>query len=158
MSINFRDKNTQIVAGVIILVLLAGFAGLRYFGESSGGGEKRESLLPDVEAFPTVDSSVEVMLVADVLGQEVTLSINNIPSDTDFIEYELSYETGEGLPKGVIGTLEVDGKKSIEKKGITLGTCSSGACVYDEGVESIKTSLRFEGDYGSQVFQEEFEI
>jgi len=115
-------------------------------------------LLPEGEVFPTVDASTTVELKADRLKREVTLTIEGIPSGTTDIEYEMSYIAEGDLPKGVIGTIEVKGKTTIEKTGITLGTCSSGACVYDKGVKSIKVALKFNGAYGSRSFEKEFDI
>lgn len=146
----------MIVGSIIVAVLVGGFillGGSKGKNTSTNGDE----VLPQSEALPTVDSSVKVELVADRARREVTLSVSNIPAGTDSIEYELSYDAEGGLPKGVIGTIEVDGKKSIERD-ITLGTCSSGTCVYDKGVTSIKVSLRFQSSKGASIFEKEFDL
>ncbi len=151
--------NKKLLIAVLVGVLLLG--GGFYFYSSvlkSGGGDETENVLPEEQVFPTVDASVKVDLSADRLKREVALTIAGVPDNTDTIEYELSYLAEGDLPKGVIGTIEVAGKKNIEKAGITLGTCSSGACIYDKGVKSIKVSLKFNGDYGAKIFEKEFEI
>ena len=114
--------------------------------------------MPNTEALPTVDSSVTVNLKADKLKHEVTLSISGVPQGTTKIDYEMSYLAQGDLPKGVIGSIDVAGKSSVEKSGITLGTCSSGACSYDKGVTSIKVSLKFNSDSGAKILEKEFQI
>lgn len=158
MNINFKDRQVQIAAGIILLVLIGGFFMMSQLQNRKNTTGSQEEVLPETEIFPTVDASVQVEITADSKKQEVSLSIANIPAGTESIEYELSYTTIGNLPKGVIGTIDVVGKSSIVKDEITLGTCSSGACVYDKGVKSIDVSLRFDGKYGSKVFQKEFKI
>lgn len=151
--------NKKILITVLVVVLLLG--GSFYFYSSvlkSGVNDETEDVLPEEQVFPTVDANVKVDLSADRLKREVTLTIDGVPDNTDTIEYELSYIAEGNLPKGVIGTIDVLGKKSIEKDGITLGTCSSGACIYDKGVKSIKVSLKFNGNYGAKIFEKEFDI
>ena len=117
---------------------------------------EKEEVFPKSEILPTVDSSVLVDLVSKD-KKEAVLTIKNIPNRTSAIEYELSYFAKGDLPKGVLGTINVEGEKEVERR-ITLGTCSSGSCVYDQGVTSIKVNLKFEGEYGSSLFDKEFEI
>ena len=64
---------------------------------------------------------------------------------------------GEYVPKGVIGDSDVTDGVQVEKK-ITLGTCSSGTCKYDQGVKSIHALIRFTGSYGAQMFEGDFEL
>lgn len=116
-----------------------------------------KEILPESELIPTVDASVLVSLTAQNRKREVVLKIKGILNGTQQVEYELSYQTTNDIPKGVIGTIDIENEKEIERK-ITLGTCSAGKCVYDEGVERIKVYLKFSGDYGSQLFDKEFTI
>lgn len=154
-------KNKKIVAfGIIVFILIIGFVGLQIFAKGSKKQEtknEKENVLPESETIPKVDKSVKVSLEASKGAKEVVLSISGIPDGTEEIEYELSYLARGDLPKGVIGTIKVTGRDSIERK-ITLGTCSSGTCVYDEGVESVKVSLKFNGDYGSKIFEKDFDL
>lgn len=153
-----KNKQIMIVGVIVILVVVAGFFLTRKSGMSNDIAQQPQDVLPEEQAIPTVDASVQVELTADRLKREVTLSVTGIPSGTENIEYEMSYIADGNLPKGVIGAIEVGGKTSIEKDGITLGTCSSGACVYDKGVKSVQVNLKFTGDYGAKVFEKEFEI
>lgn len=151
------NKNLLLIGGVVIvlLILVGG-----YFVMSSKSNKKAvqtEDVLPSEEAIPTVDSSVMVDLKATTGNKEVILTIKNPPKDTESIEYELSYLSKGTLPKGVIGTINLEKPGDIERK-ITLGTCSSGTCVYDTGVESVKVSLKFNSPSGSKAFEKEYKL
>lgn len=154
-----ENKNMLFVGAVLVLLVFVGlFVTQTKKSVASKDKTSNENVLPDVEILPTVDSTVKVDLKADAKKQEVNLTVNDVPSGTESIEYELSYDAdvdGEHVPKGVIGTIEFDGKEPVERK-ITLGTCSSGTCKYDKGVSKIKAALKFTGSYGSQLFEEEF--
>lgn len=154
-----KNKNAVIVVIILLLLVAIGFFITRDGGDEVVDDTTRDSVLPDVEVLPTVDPSVEVLLEVDALGREATLSIENYPKGTELIEYELSYDAlvdGESVPKGVIGTIDIE--KGRATKDITLGTCSSGVCKFDEGVKLISVTLKFEGGYGAQLFEGEFEI
>lgn len=159
MKIDFQDKRVLIVAAVIIL-LIVGFVGSRLFLGSSDDErvQTTEETLPEVEVLPTVDSSVKVSIEPDSLKREVILAIDNIPPGTKSIDYELSYTAEGDIPKGVIGTFNLKAGQTAVEREITLGTCSSGACVYDEDVETINLSLKFTGPEGSSIFEKEFDI
>lgn len=154
-------KNKKLIGVFIVIIIsIVGFVGVQI---SSKGGRKqetetkKENVLPEGAEIPKVPKSVKVDIETVERGREILLSISGIPEGTEEIEYELSYLASGDLPKGVIGTIKVSGSQSVERQ-ITLGTCSSGRCVYDEGVESISVSLKFNGDYGSKLFEKEFEL
>lgn len=109
------------------------------------------------DVIPTIDSSVNVLLTKSTDGKEVTLTINNISQGTQSIDYELSYKTKKQGLQGVIGTIKTEGEKDYEKK-LTLGTCSSGNCVYHEVEGTIKLNLKFSGDYGEKIFEKEYPL
>jgi hypothetical protein len=155
MNMNLKDKNVLIAGGVVLVVFIAGFFLLNSRKKSTQ--ETKENVLPTAQVLPTVDSSVKVELAANAKKTEVTLTVGQVPNGTTDIEYELSYIAEGDLPKGVIGTIPVEGKKDIERK-ITLGTCSSGTCVFDKGVEKVKVSLKFNSASGAKIFEKEFAI
>ena len=117
-----------------------------------------EELLPTEVVIPTIDSNVSVDLVSSSAGREVVLQIKSIPSGTDTIDYELSYQTKQQGLQGVIGTVELKKNESEVDKTLTLGTCSSGTCIYHQVLGKIRLNLRFTGDYGDKVFEKEYEL
>lgn len=152
-----KNNKKYIIGGVVFfLVLVVGGFLIMFNTKKETVTQDKKEVLTQSEVIPTVDSSVKVELTSEN-NKEVTLDINSIPEGTLDIEYELSYITGKNVPKGVLGTIDVSGKSSVERK-ITLGTCSSGTCVYDEGVTSIKVSLKFNNDSGSKIFEKEFPL
>jgi hypothetical protein len=159
MKINQYLKNKNIIIALIITLLLFGGVLIRIKTSQQKKVKeetKKQEVLPEAEIIPTIDSSVAVNLTSKD-KKEAILTIKNLPKGTLTIEYELSYLASGNLPKGVVGTIAVEGKDMVERK-ITLGTCSSGTCVYDTGIKSIKVNLRFEGEYGGRLFEKEFEI
>lgn len=109
--------------------------------------------------LPTVSESIKVNLISRNANKSVDLSIEGLTSDISSIEYELTYQTGIGIPRGMLGTINLKGEKSINKTDITLGTCSSGNCVYDTGVTSVNLSLKFNFSNGqSSVFQNSYSL
>lgn len=156
-------KNKKIViAATVIIILLVGLLGIKIGSQNADKKtveQEIDSVLPDSEVIPTVDDSVEVEVSANSAVTELTLTISNFPDGTDVIEYELAYETESGLLQGIPGTIKnVSGKKSITRSGLTLGTCSSGTCKYDRGVNAVTATIKFVGDYGSKIFEKEFQL
>ncbi len=150
------DKKKIIAAAVVVVAL-----GIVFFVVLKGRKTQTKSsaeVLPTQELIPTVDSSVKVELLAKISGKEVILKIGDIPKGTQSIEYSLSYDTKKQSMQGVIGTVTLKEGESEYEKDITLGTCSSGRCVYHEVVGTIKLSLKFIGDYGERIFEKEYEI
>ncbi len=109
-------------------------------------------------SLPTISDKISVELIPLSGNQSVTLKIKGLDSDIESIEYDMNYITGNGLSRGVLGKIKLSGEKEITRGNITLGTCSSGHCVYDIGVTSINLSLRFNSTSGSQIFQKTYNL
>ncbi len=142
--------------GLVILVLLL-VIGYWLLGRKSNFKNTSPAISPTEAVIPTVDSSVKVDLVSSLPGKEVLLRIENIPVGTETVDYELSYQTAQQGLQGVMGTIKLDNDKRYEKK-LTLGTCSSGTCVYHQLVGKIRLTLKFTGSYGEKIFEREYGI
>lgn len=152
-----KNKKIFIVGSIVVVIIIVGIVVILSLGKRKPPLEKtKEEVLPATQLLLTVDASVEVT-ISSANKKEVLLTVDHIPQNTTSIDYDLSYLTQDDIPRGVIGTIPISGKDQLERK-ITLGTCSSGRCVYDQGVAKIKVSLTFNGDYGSRLFEKEFEI
>ena len=151
------SKKVLIIGGILILVLIVG--GFLLMGRKGANNETgAESSIENEAVIPTVDASVKVTLEAIPGNKEVLLSVEGMPSGTKTLEYELSYEARNQGPQGVITQpIDVKGQRSYKKK-ITLGTCSSGTCVYHDVVGDIRLSLKFTGTYGQRIFEKEFPL
>lgn len=149
-----ENKKNFLIGGVVILLLIVGY--FLFFRNNSSQQQSTE-VEPTEIVLPTVDSSVKVGLEGINGNKEVNLSVDQIPGETESVDYELSYQTASQGLQGVIGMVTTEGKSSFEKK-LTLGTCSSGACVYHQVVGKIKLTLKFTGDYGEKIFEKEYEL
>lgn len=151
-------KRNPVVFFVVALIIVLIFAG-GVFVLRSGKNSQGSTATPSVTSFlPPADPNIKVDLKPINEGRIVILSLADIPGDTISIEYELTYVTENGLPKGVLGTTKLEpGQKSVERE-ITLGTCSSGKCVYDENVEKVTVTLKFNTSSGASRFQKEYNI
>ena len=144
-----------VIAGVVVGVLIAGFAVLK-LRPSTPTPEIQLTPTPTI-ALPTVSPDVKVELIPKNSNREVTLKISGIPSDITSVEYEFTYMTGAGLPKGVLGKITLkEGEREVLRDDIVLGTCSSGHCVYDTGVTSIDLTLKFNSATAASVFQKTY--
>lgn len=150
------DKKTLLIAAAVIIVLVV--AGFVLMGRKDASKKVNSDNTPTEGVMPTIDSSVKVNLEATGPDKkEVVLTASNLPQGTTSVDYELSYQTAQQGLQGVIGTVDTTGKDSLEKK-LTLGTCSSGTCVYHQVVGSIKLTLKFSGDYGEKIFEKDYQI
>ena len=153
----FLKNKKAVIALIVVVVLVLG--GGAYFMTTRNAAKKQqaEEVLNNQEAIPTVDSSVLVSLKALTGKKEVELSVSGIPSGTKSVQYELSYDAQGQGPQGAIGNADLHGESTLSKK-VTLGTCSSGTCVYHTVVGAIKLSLLFEGSYGQKSFEKEYNL
>lgn len=151
------DKKILIGGGVVLLVLILLVGRVLLAGKSTTNTNQTNAI-PTEELIPTVDSSVKVDLASKVSGKEVTLSVKNIPNGTTSIEYSLSYQTVKQGIQGVIGTVTTTSSEKDYSKDLTLGTCSSGTCVYHDVQGPINVSLKFNGSFGERVFGKDFTL
>lgn len=141
-----------IVIGVVVLSLVV-FLITR---NKKNGNNTTVEATPTEMLIPTVDSSVKASLESLSGNKEVMLKMSGLPKGTSSVDYELSYQTAQQGLQGVIGTVTVEEGNSEYEKKLTLGTCSSGSCVYHQVVGKIKLTLKFNGDYGEKIFEKEF--
>ena len=147
------NKKTYMIGGVILIVLLV--VGYLFVGRKNTVKTTSSDSINNDVVIPTVDQSVKVAFTSQAGGHEVLLKVEGIPADTQSVDYELSYQTAAQGLQGVIGTVELSGKNKLEKK-LTLGTCSSGTCVYHQVVGKINLTLKFTGGYGEKIYQKDF--
>ena len=151
--------NKKVIIGIVVIVLVT-------FGVISAVAIKSlnknvvvEEMPTPTIILPTVSESIKVDLTAKNDNKTISLKINGIPADIETIEYELTYTTGTGLPRGVLGKIKTNGQSSVTRDDIDLGTCSRGKCVYDTGVTSVSLALKFSSTSGnSSVFQKTYPL
>ncbi|KKP59191.1 MAG: hypothetical protein UR52_C0010G0004 [Candidatus Gottesmanbacteria bacterium GW2011_GWA1_34_13] len=144
-----------VVIGIAILALISGGWWLVTFLTKPS----QQVVQDDVKTeLPPVDASVVVDLKTKADGKSVILTISKIPNNTESIEYELSYLTDKGLPKGALGKIDLKGKTDVTRD-ILLGTCSTGGkCTYDTGVKSVNLVLRFNSANATSQYTKEYPL
>jgi len=154
------SKKTMLIGGVIVLIVSA--VSYYYFTPKNGQNEnipKTNNVLDQGEnVAPTVDASVKVQLTSGVGKKDAELKVEEIPPGTQTVEYMLSYQEKQKGLQGVLGTVTLGENEKEFNKQITLGTCSSGRCVYHEVVGKVKATLKFSGSYGDKIFEKEYEM
>ena len=99
---------------------------------------------PEEEAIQMQPQEIGLGLSANNAHTEVAMKISDVSKFSHF-DFEMSYDAlvdGETVPKGAIGSGDINpGDKLVDRK-ITIGTCSSGTCRYDKGVTKISLVLK----------------
>jgi len=140
--------------GALVLVII-GFFVLMNRNKPSDEANN-ESVLPQSEKMEAVEGSVKVAVERSADGKKAILTITGIPSKYEDIDYEFTYDAKGGVPRGVLGVLEItDG--TVEKE-IVLGSCSTNICTYDEGVEKVTVNLKFNSPSESRIFEKELAL
>lgn len=134
----------KILPIVILVVILVGGFFLFFRGRKTPEGP----LQPTPTPLP-LSQRPYITLTPTRDGHNFKLRIENI-KDVQKIEYELVYLTS-GLSRGVIGSVEVEGKDVLTKE-ILLGSCSKNVCKYDEDITSGTLTLRFRGASSTQKY------
>lgn len=158
-----KNKNLLIIVG-IVLVLLLGVGGYFVFGTNASPEEETEEQMFDEEVVTLSPEEVGLEIIPSANNKQVKFTLNKLDGFTK-IEYELSYEAdsaagsdeGDGgrISRGVAGEDVIDASDtSYESKFLDLGSCSSGTCRYDKGVESVNLLLKLTKADGS-VYQVE---
>lgn len=148
----------KIIVGIIVIIVIAGLGlGASKFISSSKKPDPEITPTPTV-VLPTISDSIVVKLTSKNSNRVLELKIKGLNSDVKFVEYEITYLTGSGLPRGVLGKINTSGESELTRDDIVLGTCSSGKCVYDQGVTKVDLSLKFNSSGGSSVFQKSYSL
>lgn len=159
------DKKYWIIGGITI-VLLIGTVVLFTISNQRAKAEAEtldadqvETDFETVDIVPTVDPSVKVTL-EDLTGltQDVELSIKGIPKGTEELEYEMTFDTEKKGIQGVFGTIELEKNEKEIKREIFLGTESSGSKTPFGITGPILLRVKFSGENGDALFEEEIEL
>lgn len=142
-------------AGVVFL-LVAGGGYFLFFQKSSPEPVKTQENIEEEVVIPTLTpQQIGLAFIARSDKRAVKFSLTEV-SDITSIDYEISYTAKGDIPRGAIGHIDIkptDGK--TETNYIDLGTCSSGKCKYDEGVESVKLFLKIAKNDGKNYSVED---
>lgn len=123
----------------ILLVLVFGI--LAFF-VLKGRGAKTEVVEEEAPELP-VHMRPVTKLVPTEDGHYLTLIIENINvPGASLLEYELLYDTSDGIQQGIPGRVTLTGVQSVERE-LLLGSESSGKFRYDQGVDDGTLTIKF---------------
>jgi len=110
-------KNKFAILGIVVLIVV--FSGIGVFvltqkKEQTQPEQKEESILENVKEIKAEDIGLVLTPRAD--GKAINMEIGKTDGILSF-EYEVNYEAEGDIPRGVIGTVEVDSpEKTIKRK------------------------------------------
>jgi len=133
-----NKKYAPVLVLVAILILVVGIV-FAVRSRSTSDTEMEEENIPELaehqRPFTTLTPTED--------GHYLVLAVNDIDvPGASMMEYEIFYETAEGINQGVPGRVTLTGPQSVERE-ILLGSESSGKFRYDEGVDDGTLTLKF---------------
>lgn len=146
---------------LILLILGIAILGI-VFIVVRGGKSKDIENLPE-EEVALLDLSIQerpiVSLTPTFDGHYLYMKVEKIGFDPFSLDYELLYQVPGGVPQGVPGSVNLEGKSRFEAE-FLLGSESSGNFRYDEGVEEGNLTLSFRNEDGQLLtrFSTEFHL
>jgi len=148
-------KKTKVILGIFLLVFVLALGGFFLFRGEKTEEEVLPTPAPRVFVETTLAERPFVSLTPSSDGHWLTIEVSRI-QDAEELEYELTYETSEGLTQGAVGgPFSLEGKETYEKK-ILLGTESRGHYRYHEGVDRGSLMIRLDGGKGPRKFTSDF--
>lgn len=138
-------KNKPLLLGLIAVALVIGVAGF-IFVQNLNGSKNVQTPQESTEekAIEMTAEDIGLTLTPNSTNTEVIMEISDV-SKFDSFEYEMNYDAevdGEMVPRGAIGSGEVEAGETSITREITIGTCSAGKCKYDKGVKQISFIIR----------------
>ncbi len=137
-------KNKMALAGLVAVILIIAVAGFIFISKQKATKEPVIEKTPEEEAIQMKPEDIGLELIPNKALTEVEMKINDVSKFNHF-DFEMSYDAivdGESVPKGAIGSGDINpGDTTVDRK-ITIGTCSSGTCKYDKGVKKISFLIR----------------
>ncbi len=137
-------KNKMMLVGVAAIVVVVAIAGYLFVSKQRAAKAPVVEQTPEEQAIEMKPEEIGLELTPNKALTEVEMKINDVSKFNHF-DFEMSYDAivdGEAVPKGAIGSGDINpGETTVDRK-ITIGTCSSGTCKYDKGVKKIAFLIR----------------
>ncbi|MEM4271220.1 MAG: hypothetical protein QXO70_03965 [Candidatus Pacearchaeota archaeon] len=132
------NKKLIIAIGIILIITVAAGGALLLLGKKSVKVQNDVEVEEQINEISKEEIGLNLAMGKD--GKRVILSVEKT-DDITSLDYQLSYNSKDDIPRGAIGHIDVKIKGQPIKKEITLGTCSD-VCHYDEDVSDIKLILK----------------
>lgn len=135
------NKRSLIIAIAAVVVVLLGVSIYVLSTRNQVPAQTTDEPGIEIELIPTIiPSDLGLTLKMGDDGKRVIMTIKNT-TDISFIDYELSYTSEGGIPRGAIGHVDVKEVGKAVTQEIVLGTCSD-VCHYDSEVSDIKLIVK----------------
>lgn len=147
--VEMNNKTIYMIVGVVLVVLLA-VGGFFVFGSKATTTEETEQAIESIPSITAEEIGLMLELTPD--KKNVILKIAKLASIKK-IEYEITYDAdsrdpearkeGIKVPRGFNDEKEItDTSTPYESKEYFLGTCSTGACISDNGIGNITAIVK----------------
>jgi hypothetical protein len=152
-----KNKKTQIIIGVILVILLLGGGYFLFLNKSSTRPQTDQSQSVNTGPLNLSADEIGLKLTATPDKKKIQFSIGKL-AGIKAVSYELTYEAdstqqeiSEGgdskIQRGVTGEAKFNkGDSSYESPWLDLGSCSKNVCRYDAGVSSVNIILKITKD------------
>lgn len=132
-----------IIAGAVVLILLVA-GGVVFFLSQKQTPTPTPEDQTTQETLPTLaPSAIGMSLAMAQGGKSVTMTVNKLDGITS-MDYEVTYtakSSGNDVPRGIIGHIDIKPGDTEKTQNVTLGTCSD-VCHYDTVVSPVKFSVK----------------
>ena len=148
------NKKSLIIAVAVVVVVLVGIS-VYILSTKKAAPVQTQEPGTEMETVPVI-SPKELGLTIEMGpdGKRVIMKIKNT-KDITGVDYELSYISTGGIPRGAIGHADVkEGQPVLQE--IVLGTCSD-VCHYDTDVKDIKLVVKITKT-DNKIYQSEVDL
>jgi hypothetical protein len=141
-----KDKRILIIIGVAVLALILIVVGVVMLtrGSSSAQNAGQSAAQPtEVPVLALQPSDIGLTLVEAADMQTATMTITKT-SDIASVDYQLSYNamvSGQSIPRGTIGHVDVKTPGQTITQKMVFGTCSD-VCHYDTGITQVQLIVK----------------
>lgn len=149
---NMKKNTIFLIVGGVVVVLVGVMI---FFSMQKPKVVEKVTQEQSQDVIPTVDASTKVDAEFFNGKRELKLKVSGMPKGTESVEAEVMYKTKQNIDQGTFGQISVETGESSK---MTLGTCSSGRCVYHEVDGPIQVTIKFSGEYGEKVLSKDFSL
>lgn len=141
-----KDKRILVAAGVAVLALVLIIVGVVMLtrGSNSAQNSGQSAAQPtEVPVLALQPSDIGLTLVEAASMQTATMTITKT-SDITSVDYQLSYNamvSGQSIPRGTIGHVDVKTPGQTITQQMVFGTCSD-VCHYDSGITGVQLIVK----------------
>jgi hypothetical protein len=140
-----KDKRVLIAAGVAVIALILIVVGVFMLMKGSNSSQTAQQAATPTEApvLSLQPGDIGLTLVEAADMQTATMTITKT-GDITSVDYQLSYNalvSGQSIPRGTIGHVDVKTPGQTITQKMVFGTCSD-VCHYDTGITQVQLIVK----------------